>query len=84
MGTCETSIIQSPVRESKFNGAMEASIRSWKGQSRTVRLYLEHRIKDMAPFGPPSLGWLSVWSAEVINKYRPRNGRTSYELMIGH
>ena len=29
---CEISIIQSPVRESNSNGAMEASIRSWKGQ----------------------------------------------------
>ena len=66
---CETSIIQSPVRESKSNGAREASIRPWKGQYRTLRLYLEHRIKDKVPFGQPLLGWLSVWSAEVINKY---------------
>ena len=81
---CETSIIHTPVRESKSNGAMESSIQSWKGQYRTLRLYLEHRIKDKVPFGHPLLGWLSAWSAEVINKYRPRNGRTSYELMTGH
>ena len=81
---CETAIIQSPVRESKSNGAMESSIRSWKGQYRTLRLYLEHRIKAKVSFGHPLLSWLSVWSAEVINKLRPRNGRTSYELMTGH
>ena len=28
---CETSIIHTPVRESKSNGAMESSIRPWKG-----------------------------------------------------
>ena len=81
---CETSIIQSLVRESKSNGAMEASIRPWKGQNRTFRLYLEHRNKDEVPLGHPLLGWLSVWSAEVINKYRSRNGKTAYELMNGH
>ena len=81
---CETSIIQSHVRESKSNGAMEASIRLWKGQHRTLRLYLEDRIKDKVPFGHPWLGWLSVWSTVVINKYRPRNGRTDYALMTGH
>ena len=53
----ETSIIQSPVRESKSNGAMEASIRSWKGQYRTLRLYLGHRIKDGA-VRPPS-AWMA-------------------------
>ena len=81
---CETGIIQSPVRESKSNGAMEASIRSWKGQYRTLRLYLEHRIKSKIPFGHPVLSWLSIWASEVINKFRPRNGRTAYELMTGH
>ena len=81
---CETGIIQTPVRESKSNGAMESSIRSWKGQYRTLRLYLEHRIKQKIPFGHPLLSWLSIWSAEIINKYRPRNGRTAYELMTGH
>ena len=81
---CETSIIQSPVRESKSNGAMEASIRSWKGHYWTLRLYFEHRIKDKVPSGHSLLGWLSVLSVEVISKYRPRNGRTAYELMTGH
>ena len=36
------------------------------------------------PFGHPLLGWLSVLSAVVISKYRPRNGRTAYERMTGH
>ena len=80
----ETAIIQSPVRESKSNGAMESSIMSWKGLYRTLRLYLEHRIKAQVSFGHPLLRWLSVWSAEVINNCRPHNGRTSYELMTGH
>ena len=81
---CETGIVHTPVRESKANGAMEASIRSWKGQYRTLRLYLEHRIKSKVPYGHPLLTWLSVWASEVINKFRPRNGRTAYELMTGH
>ena len=79
-----TSIIHTPVRESKANGAMEASIRSWKGQVRTIRLYLEHRLKVEIEFGHPVLTWLTFWSSEIINKFRARNGRTASELMTGH
>ena len=64
--SCETSIIDSPVRESKSNGAMESSIRAWKGQMRTMRLYLEHRLKKKIPLGHPLLDWLTVWAAELL------------------
>ena len=50
---CETAIMQLPVRESKSYGAMEARIVSRKGQYRTLKLYLEHRIQYKVPFGHP-------------------------------
>lgn len=79
-----TGITNSPVRESKANGAMEAAIRSWKGQTRTIRLYREHRLKMKIEYGHPVLTWLTYLSVEVINKLRARNGRNAYELMTGH
>ena len=57
-----TSVIHTPVRESKANGAMEAAIRSWKGQARTIRLYLEHRLKAKVEYGHPLLTWLTFWA----------------------
>ena len=33
----ETSMIESPVRESRSHGAMERALRTWQGQMRTMR-----------------------------------------------
>ena len=33
----ETVMLESPVRDSKANGAAELAVRSWAGQLRTVR-----------------------------------------------
>ena len=40
----ETPLIESPVRESKSNGAMENAIRRWAGQLRTLKHCLEARL----------------------------------------
>ena len=81
---CETAIIHTPARESKCNGAVERAIRTWKGQMRTMRLHLEDRLKTQIPVDHPLLSWLAVWSCEVLNKFKVRNGRTAHELMTGH
>ena len=81
---CETSIIHSPARESKSNGAVERAIQTWKGQMRTMRLHLEDRLKTKVSANHPLLSWLAVWACDVVNKYKVRDGRTAYELMTGH
>ena len=42
----ETSLIESPARESKSNGLVERAIRNWRDQSRTLRHQLERRSKE--------------------------------------
>ena len=81
---CETAIVHTPARESKSNCAVERAIRTWKGQMRTMRLHLEDRLKSVIAVDHPILSWLAVWSCEVLNKYKVRDGRTAYELMTGH
>ena len=52
---CEASIIHSPARESKNNGAPERAIQIWKGQMRTMRLHLDNRLKVLINAYPPLL-----------------------------
>ena len=81
----ETPIIDSPVRESKSNGAVERKVAKWKGQFRTLKMYFESRIGKKLEVDHPVTTWLSTWSSEVVNKYHvQQSGRTTYELMTGH
>ena len=45
----ETVMLESPVRDSKANGAAERAVRSWVGQLRTIRHHVERRIKEKIP-----------------------------------
>ena len=81
---CDTSIIHSPGRESKSNGAVERGIQTWKGQMGTMRLHLEDRQKITINANHPLLSWLADWACEAVNKYKVRDGRTAYELMTGN
>ena len=77
----ETALIESPVRESQSNGHVERAVRTWRDQYRTMRHYVEHRMKRTVPNGSPLSTWLVSWAADVINKFRVQdNGRTAYEL----
>ena len=81
----ETPIINSPVRESKSNGAVERKIAKFKGQFRTLKLYFESRIGKKIPVDNPVATWLTTWTSEVMNKFQiQESGRTTYELMTGH
>ena len=78
-------MIDSPVRESKSNGAVEGAVRIWQGQFRTLRHYFERCIGRTVPTDNVLFGWLVVWTAEILLKYRIRkDGRTSYEAMTKH
>ena len=81
----ETPIIDSPVRESKSNGAVENKIAKFKGQFRTLKLYFESRIGTKIKVDSPVATWLTTWTSEVMNKFQlHESGRTTYELMTGH
>ena len=41
----ETVMLESPVRDSKANGAAERAVRSWAAQLRTIRHHVERRMK---------------------------------------
>ena len=85
MREAETALIESPVRESKSNGNVERAVRNWRDQYRTMRHYVEHRMKTKIANGSPLSTWLVAWAADVINKFRVRdNGRTAFELMTQH
>ena len=44
--TAPTVPIDTPVKESKCNGAVERAVRTWQGQFRTLKDHLEHEIED--------------------------------------
>ena len=81
----ETVMVESPVRESKSNGSVERAIRTWQGQFRTLRHQLEQRIGKKLKKGSAIMSWLVNFTSEVLSKYKVHsNGRTSYEMMVGH
>ena len=65
----ETSLIENPVRESKCNGLVERAIRNWRDQYRTLRHFLEHRMKSKILENSALSTWLVTWAADVINKF---------------
>ena len=81
----ETSLLESPVRESKSNAHVERAIRSWRDQFRTLRHYTERRFGRAIPRESPLMSWLVSWSAEVLNRFKVRpNGRTAHEMATLH
>ena len=53
-----TTPIESPVRESKCNGAVERAVRVWQGQLRAMKNHFEANIGAKLPVGHPFMGWL--------------------------
>ena len=81
----ETSLLESPVRESNSNAHVERAIRSWRDQFRTLRHYTERRFGKKIPRDCALMGWLVSWSSEVLNRVRVRsNGRTAFEMATLH
>ena len=80
-----TSLIESPVRESKSNAHVERAIRTWRDQFRTLRHYTERRFGRKIPRDHPLMSWLVAWSSEVLNRYKvQQNGRTAHEMATLH
>ena len=80
-----TTPIDSPVRESQCNGAVEQAVRRWQGQLRTIKSHYEENVGAKLPVAHPIMGWLVLWAGEVLLKYKVReSGRTAYESITGH
>ena len=81
----ETVMLESPVRDSKANGAAERAVRSWAAQLRVIRHHVERRLKTSIPKDSPMMTWLVSWAADVIFRYKIHStGRTSHEWVTGH
>ena len=63
----ETSLLESPVRESKSNAHVERAIRTWRDQFRTLRHYTEHRLGTKIARDCPLMSWLVSWSLSLIH-----------------
>ena len=76
--------ITSPARESKSNGAMEARVKTWQSQFRTLLLDLQRCIGCTIPLGKSVISWLVCWSATSLNKYKLDDaGRTAFHRVTG-
>ena len=81
----ETSLLESPVRESKSNAHVERAIRTWRDQFRTLRHYTERRLKQKIPRDGALMSWLVFCPSEVPNRVKVQsNGRTAYEMSTLH
>ena len=81
----ETVTVESSVRDSRANGAIERTIRTWAAQVRTLEHHLEYKQGNKMWNGWPLMSWLTVWAADVLTRYRVQAyGKTSYEFTTGH
>ena len=77
--------IDVPVKETKGNGGMEREVRTWAGQYRTSKAHLEYELKVELPLDPPTLQWMALWAASLLNRVAVRHhGRTTREFITGH
>ena len=80
-----TTPVESPVRQSKANGAMERTIRAWQGYMRTIKNYCEDKCEIKLNIEHVLFHWLVMWTADSMNMFKVHStGRTSYEAMTGH
>ena len=81
----ETVPIESPVLDSRANGAIERTIQVLVAQVRTFRHHLEYRLGKKMSNGSALMSWLTVWAADVLTRYREQTfGKRSYEFTTGH
>ena len=65
----ETMQNESPVRDSRVNGAIERTIRTWDAQVRTLRHHLEYRLGKKMSNGSALMSCMMVWAADVLTRY---------------
>ena len=71
-----------------MNGVVERAIRSWEAQFCTIRDHVEGQVGELGGqihAMHPLWQWCAWWASSILNRYVVRpNGRTTYELIIGH
>ena len=81
----QTVLIHSPVRSSKSNGRMENAVRRWQGQLRTIKHFVESRLKCKIPADSALCSWLIPFCVEIMSKFVVgEDGRTGYERLTRH
>ena len=79
-----STLIETPVRESKCNGAMEVRVKTWQSQFRTMMIDLRKCIGQKVPLLSNATSWLVWWAATVLNKYKlDKAGRTPFQRISG-
>ena len=77
--------IESPLRTSKSNGAMEDAVKMWQGQLRPVKHDVESRLGKRIEPRSALFTWLMPCCADILDKFRVgSDGRTAYERITSH
>ena len=80
----KTILENSPVGDSRANGAAERAVQSVSEQVRVIRRGLEQRLGLKLSCKHPVLSWLVEHSADLISKYQVGDdGKTAYERWKG-
>ena len=80
-----TSMIESPVRESKCNGKMEKAVQKLEGQLRTLKMALENNIGRQVSVRSRVFEWLTLWTTTSLNRYNVgEDGKTAMQRITGN
>ena len=75
---------QPPVGESQSNGAAETASKRFQGQVRTIKLYVEEKIKTKIDVRSNLWYWLVEHSADIFSRYKVGlDGVTPYKRING-
>jgi hypothetical protein len=73
-----------PTGDSKANGAAERAVRSVTGQTRTLKLALERRLRQEIPGNAAILTWIVRHAGVVVSRHEMKvDGKTAYERLRG-
>ena len=79
-----TIIDNSPVGDSRSNGAAERAVQAVGEQVRVLRKALEGRVGYQVPGSHPIVAWIIEHAADVLSKYQiGDDGKTGYERLKG-
>ena len=80
----ETVMLESPVRDSKANGAVENAVKQVQGLARTLKISLERAISQSIPLEHSVIAWLVEYASFVLTARRFKdNGMTAYQHLRG-
>ena len=64
---------------------MESAVGIWQGQLRTIKHYIEEKMKKQIEVDSVLFSWLVPFCADITNKFRiGSDGRTAYEKITEH